>query len=159
MGEFIDQMTADTQLAIDQIRSLARGIYPPLLQADGLSAAIPALAGLSTLDVHVSTDVEGRYSLHVEGAVYFCVAEALTNAAKHGRDPITVTVGNESGTLAFEVSDSGPGFDPARSSGGAGLRNMADRVEALGGEFAITSSPGAPTIVSGSLPVAVTADT
>lgn len=152
-AELIEQITADTQLAIDQIRSLARGIYPPLLQADGLPAAVPALATASTLDVRVSTNLKRRYPLHLEGAVYFCIAEALTNAAKHGRGPIRITLGDESGALTFEVADSGPGFDTDRADTGSGLRNMADRIGALDGELMITSAPGTVTVVRGSLPV------
>lgn len=153
----IDETANDTQLAIDQIRTLARGIYPPLLQSDGLAAAVPSLAALSLLDVRVDVDVTRRHRLQLEGAVYFCISEALTNAAKHGRGPVHVAVSDTAVALSFEVTDSGPGFDVAGAATGAGLRNMADRIDTLGGTFTLTSTPGGCTTVSGTLPLVAVA--
>jgi signal transduction histidine kinase len=152
------QMASEAQDAIEQIRSLAQGIYPPLLQSDGLKAAVPALASSSPMDVNVGVELERRWPLPIEAAVYFCISEALTNAAKHGNGPITVSVSDTDTELAFEVSDRGPGFDPATTKRGAGLNNMSDRLDGLGGSVVIASTPGGSTRVIGSVPFRVLAD-
>ena len=155
---FIEQMAVEAADAIDQIRSLAQGIYPPLLESKGLEAAIPTLAAQSPLDVEANVRVGSRHPLPLEGAVYFCVSEALTNASKHAEGPIQVTVTDAEGTLSFSVTDSGPGFDPTTVGRGAGLDNMADRLDALGGSLAIDSTPGGVTTVRGSLPIYANAE-
>jgi len=152
---FIDQMADDAQRAIDQIRSLAQGIYPPLLEAEGLSVAVPALASLSPFETSTNVDIAGRHPLPAEGAVYFCISEALTNAAKHAREPIEVRVTNTENRLTFSVTDGGPGFDPATAERGAGLDNMRDRLDALGGGATISSQPGTSTTVAGWVPTLV----
>jgi signal transduction histidine kinase len=156
---FIDAMATDAQDAIDQISALARGIYPPLLEAEGLGTAVPALVARSPLDVHHDVEVAGRHPLAAEAAIFFCISEALTNAAKHGEGPISVRVDESSGSLTFSVTDAGPGFEPATRPGGAGLDNMKDRLDVLGGDLIIDSAPGMPTTISGSLPVSVLATT
>ncbi len=152
-ASLLAQMTAETQDAIDQIQALANGIYPPLLEAEGLATAVRALGELAPVDVRVDTDVSRRYPLAVEGAVYFCVSEALTNAVKHGQAPIAISVVDDSGELAFTVSDSGPGFDPTNVRRGAGLNNMTDRLDALEGTIIIDATPGIRTVVAGRLPL------
>ena len=149
----IDQMAHEADDAIAQIRSLAQGIYPPLLETGGLEQAIPALAAQSPQEVRTDIQVTGRYPLPLEGAVYFCVSEALTNAAKHAAGPVRVTVSDADGALSFSVTDSGPGFDAVTVGRGAGLDNMADRLDVLGGSVQIDSAPGSPTVVMGELPV------
>ena len=151
------QMSAETQDAIDQIQALANGIYPPLLEAEGLATAVRALGELAPVEVRVDSDVSRRYPLPLEGAVYFCVSEALTNAVKHGEAPIRIDLSDGSGELVFSVADSGSGFDPGSVTRGAGLNNMTDRLDALEGAIAITSRPGTPTRISGRLPVAIEA--
>ncbi len=151
----IDEMEGEAQAAIERIRSLAQGIYPPLLEADGLAAAIPALAALSPLDVTTEVASADRLPLPIEGAVYFCLAEALTNAAKHARGPVRVSVTRTDDDVEFEIVDSGPGFDVKRVKRGVGLSNMADRLEALGGSLHVSSTEQGGTTVHGRLPVAV----
>ena len=148
----IDQMTTETQDAIDQITALANGIYPPVLEAEGLNAAITALAKQAPVDVRVNLDVSARYPLPVEGAVYFCISEALTNATKHGQPPITIAVSDQPDTLSLTVTDTGPGFDTNTITRGAGLNNMADRLDALNGSITINSTPGQPTTITGHIP-------
>jgi signal transduction histidine kinase len=155
VATLLSQLSAGAQEAIDQIRSLARGIYPPLLDAEGLAAAIAALAADSPLDTRVTIDIDRRFSADIEGAVYFCVSEALTNACKHARGPLSITVVDREHTLTFAVTDSGPGFAPDQIVPGSGLQNMRDRLDALGGQLAVESQPGAPTTVTGALPVGV----
>jgi signal transduction histidine kinase len=152
----IAQLASETQDAIDQIRALANGIYPPLLEAEGLEAAVTALAEVAPVEVRVQANISGRHPLPTEGAVYFCISEALTNAVKHGEAPITITVSDQTGDLAFTVSDSGPGFDPSSVERGSGLNNMADRLDALNGTVTIESAPGGTTVVTGQ--VLVTAE-
>ncbi len=149
----IAQMAAETQDAIDQIRALANGIYPPLLEAEGLAAAVTALAEAAPVEVRVEAEMSHRYPLPIEGAVYFCISEALTNAVKHGSSPIAIDLSDASGDLVFSVSDAGPGFDPDQVERGSGLNNMADRLDALAGSVTIESTPGNPTIVTGRVPV------
>jgi signal transduction histidine kinase len=149
----IEGVSNETQQAVDEVRSLAQGIYPPLLDAEGLGAAIPALAAVCPLDVRVSVDVAERCPLEIEGAVYFCISEALTNASKHAADPVSVSVGRGADELGFTVTDSGPGFDVSTTPRGSGLDNMADRLDAQGGTLAIESTPGGTTAISGRVPL------
>ena len=158
LASLTGQMADEAQDAIEQIRSLAQGIYPPLLQSDGLQAAIPATAASSPMDVDVDVRLDGRHPMPIEAAVYFCISEALTNAAKHGEGPLSVSVSDAGGQLVFEVADCGPGFDPAAVERGAGLNNMSDRLDVLGGSVSIVSAPGSPTRVIGSVPVGVSVD-
>jgi signal transduction histidine kinase len=145
--------------AIEELRALARGIYPPLLAEQGLPAALRAQAGRSSLPVRVEADGVGRYRREAEAAVYFCVLEALQNAAKHARArQATVALACGNGHLEFSVTDDGAGFDPAAVAGaadraGTGLQGMADRLAAAGGTLGVRSAPGAGTVVSGQIPV------
>lgn len=152
---FVAQMAADTQDAIDQIRALAHGIYPPLLETGGLAAAIPTLADQAPIETRVTVDIHRRHGLAREAAIYFCVSEALTNTAKYGEGPVTVTVTDADSTLRFQVTDAGPGFDPASIHRGAGLTNITDRLDALDGTATINSAPGHPTSITGQVAVAV----
>jgi signal transduction histidine kinase len=147
-------LKAEAQEALDNLRDLARGIYPPLLADKGLAAALEAQARKSPLPVSVDPDGVGRYPQEVEAAAYFCVLEALQNAAKYaGTATATVTLNEENGDLVFRVSDDGEGFDMASTPAGSGLQNMADRVEALGGILTVESAPGRGTTVTGAIPV------
>jgi len=102
----------------------------------------------------VSPDGVGRYSQAVESAVYFCCLEALQNSAKHAPDASMVSIDlHEDGTLRFEVTDDGEGFDVHSHNGGTGLTNMRDRIEAVGGRLELRSSPGRGSVVSGSIPL------
>ena len=152
--ELVDQLQADTQDALQDLRDLARGIYPPLLADQGLAAALEAQARKAAVPVEVLPDGIGRYPQEAEATAYFCVLEALQNAAKYA-DPTSVEVllREEDGHLRFVVTDDGAGFDVATTPRGAGLQNMADRVEALGGELSIVSAPGSGTTVTGRIPV------
>ena len=151
----LDGLGDDVQETLEQLRELAHGIYPPLLQDRGLADALVAAAGRAPIPTRVEIAGLGRYDHDVEAAVYFCCLEALQNAAKHGGGGITVTLGvrEDAGGVVFSVHDDGVGFDVARSSAGVGLTNMRDRVGALGGTVAIDSAPGGGTTVSGLVPV------
>jgi signal transduction histidine kinase len=161
--ELLEQLGHDLQAAVQELRDLAHGIYPPLLMDRGLVAALESAAGRSALPVDVVGDDVGRFPQDVEAAVYFCCLEALQNAAKHAGDDarVTVTIGR-SGTgdgadeLAFTVADDGAGFDPDGPAGrGHGFVNMSDRVGAIGGTLTVDSAPGEGTRISGVIPVPI----
>ncbi|MGH2725011.1 MAG: ATP-binding protein [Actinomycetota bacterium] len=140
--------------ALSELRDLARGIYPPLLEGQGPAAAIRAQVVKAPLAVVVEADGLPRYPLEVEAAAYFCVLEALQNAAKHAEaSRVRVRLAEEGGGLRFEVSDDGKGFDPGGRPPGSGLTNMRDRLAALGGVVRIDSTPGRGTTVTGTIPV------
>ena len=144
----------EVEHTLDSIRSLAHGVYPALLEDQGLVEALRSVASGMPIHASVRPDGSGRYTPEVESAVYFCCLEAIQNASKHaaGAKHITISLTQDE-RLGFEVRDDGDGFDAALSPAGAGLMNMRDRLAALGGELTVTSTPGKGTTVAGSLPV------
>jgi signal transduction histidine kinase len=151
------QAQADATDALENLRDLARGIYPPLLAERGLAAALEAQAGRSAIPVTVEADGLGRYPQDAEAAVYFCALEALQNVAKYaGASRACVRLAGPAGrdgALEFSVTDDGAGFDSASVGYGTGLQGMADRLAALGGDLQVRSEPGRGTTVTGRLPV------
>jgi signal transduction histidine kinase len=141
---------------LDDLRDLARGIYPPLLAEQGLATALRGQGRRAALPVSVDADGVGRYPQDTESTVYFCALEALQNVAKYaGATQATVGLSCVRGGLQFTVTDDGDGFDPAVTRKGSGLQGMADRLAALGGTLDIRSRPGHGTTVQGWLPAAV----
>jgi signal transduction histidine kinase len=154
--EMLDQIAADLQEAVQELRNLAHGIYPPLLMDRGLADALRAAGDRAALPTTVDADGIGRYPQQVEAAIYFCCLEALQNAGKHAGENATITVDlhEEQGALLFSVRDTGAGFDPASGAGqGHGFVNMADRVGAFGGAVRVDSAPGRGTTISGRVPL------
>lgn len=152
------QLMADTDEAIDNLRDLARGIYPPLLAAEGLVAALQAQARKAPLPVSVHAERIGRYDQGVEAAVYFCCLEALQNVAKYASATAArIDLEETDGAVHFTVTDDGDGFDPDDTAMGSGLVNMTDRVDALGGTVVLRSEPGRGTTLAGSIPAPVAA--
>jgi signal transduction histidine kinase len=150
-------LEGEASAALEDLRDLARGIYPPLLADQGLVAALRAQARRSPVEVAVEADGVGRYPQEAEAAVYFCALEALQNVAKYAEaGRATVRLADGAGELRFEVTDDGQGFDPEAAHHGTGLQGMADRLAAVGGELEIHSRPGAGTTVIGRLPIGVT---
>jgi len=146
----VAQLKAETSGALETLRELARGIYPPLLADQGLAAAVSAQAGKAPGPVEVDADGVGRYPAELETAIYFCCVEALQNAAKHAPgSAVRVSLAEDDGQVVFSVTDDGPGFVPATAPAGTGLRNMGDRLAALGGSCQVDSSPGRGTTVTG----------
>jgi signal transduction histidine kinase len=147
------ELKSDTADALENVRDLAHGIYPPVLADHGLAAALEAQARKATIAVRLYTNGSERFPSEVEAAVYFCCLEALQNIAKYaGAMDATIRLGRSNGDLTFEVADDGGGFDPAGAVG-SGLTNMRDRVEAVGGGIEIRSAPGQGTTVSGTIPI------
>jgi signal transduction histidine kinase len=153
---FLGELQADAAAALENLRDLARGIYPPLLADLGLAAALNAQAGKSALPVAVEAGGIGRFPQDTEAAVYFCCLEALQNTAKYAKaSTARIAVQSQQGTLCFTVSDDGTGYDARHTPLGSGLRNMADRLAALGGRLEVRSAPGQGTTITGHLPVSV----
>jgi signal transduction histidine kinase len=144
----LGQLAADNREVLVELRELARGIYPPLLAERGLVAALQSAARRSTVPVTLDVADFERPSRQVEAAAYFCILEALTNAAKHaGASEVLVTVRGLP-HLSFTVSDNGSGFDHALVEAG-GLLGMEARMEAAGGRLRLETAPGRGTSVHG----------
>lgn len=140
--------------ALENLRDLAHGIYPPLLADEGLVVAVRVRSQRSPLPVQVYGDELVRYPQETEMAVYFCCLEALQNAAKYSdASKVEVHLAEDGERLRFSVEDDGEGFDPAAVAWGAGLQNMTDRLQALGGDLLISSSPGEGTRLAGEVPI------
>lgn len=152
--ELLESLQLETASALDDLRDLARGIYPPLLADKGLTAALEAQSRRSPVPVKVHGDGIGRYREDVEAAVYFCTLEALNNVAKYAEaSHATIELEQSDGRLTFSVRDDGGGFDPSATGYGTGLQGMADRLDAIGGSLRVTSARGAGTTIEGSVPV------
>ena len=148
----LEQLKGDADEALETLRDLARGIYPPLLADKGLVVALESQARKAIVPVSVRADGVTRYSQDVEATVYFCVLEALQNMQKYARaSHVDVQLHGQGEGLTFEVSDDGIGFDTAIAKKGAGLTNMADRLDALGGSLTVTSTPSGGTTIDGTL--------
>jgi signal transduction histidine kinase len=154
--ELLMQLQQESNDALEDLRDLARGIYPPLLADKGLPTALEAQARKAPMPVRVEADGTGRYTPEIESAVYFSCLEALQNVAKYAEaSRVNVTLAQSNGELSFEIRDDGRGFDPSATGYGTGLQGMADRLAALGGELVVTSAPGDGTAVAGRLPAEV----
>jgi len=151
------QMTRDVSSnavdALDTLRDLARGIYPPLLADRGLAAALEAQARKAAVPVTIDADGVGRYPQDVEAAVYFSCLEGLQNVAKYAEaSSATLRLSSDDG-LVFEIRDDGRGFDASTTSLGTGLQGIVDRVAAIGGTLDVRSSPGRGTTITGRIPI------
>jgi signal transduction histidine kinase len=146
-------LQADATDALEQLRDLARGIYPPLLADQGLVAALEAQARKASVPTEVRSDGIGRYPQDIETAVYFCVLEALNNVAKYAEATrAEVSLAQIDGHLRFVVVDDGTGFDMAETSFGTGVQGMADRLDAIGGALQVVSRKGEGTTIEGQIP-------
>jgi signal transduction histidine kinase len=148
----VAQAREEAQLAIDELRELARGIHPALLSDRGLGAALEALATRAPVPVQVSGVPEDPLCQSVEACAYFVTAEALTNVAKYAQaTEAFVELSLEDDHLRLEVRDDGVGG--ADLSTGSGLRGLRDRVDALDGRLELDSPPGGGTTVTVEIPV------
>jgi len=149
----IPELKTQLSAALDDLRALARGIYPPLLADQGLVVALRSQVSRSPVPVVLEADQVERYSPDAESTVYFCALEALQNVAKHARASRAVIrlAGNGDG-LEFSVSDDGAGLPAGEPRLGSGLQGMADRLAAHGGTLDVSSRPGQGTTISGRLP-------
>jgi signal transduction histidine kinase len=140
--------------ALDEVRSLARGIYPAPLAARGLVEALRAAALRTSLPTTVLAAGIGRYSREIEAAAYFCCLEAMQNAAKHAAGATAAVIElSDNGSLTLDVRDDGAGFEMAHVNGGVGFTSMRDRLAAVGGRLVISSGTGRGTHVTGVIPL------
>jgi len=155
-AEMLGDLQSDANDALENLRDLARGVYPPLLADQGLTAALEAQARKAPLPVRIDADGAGRYPAEVEATIYFCALEALQNVAKYAdASEATVSLSPRDATLTFSVADDGRGFEVATVVAGSGLQGMRDRVEAVGGSLAIESGAGRGTTVTGTVPITI----
>jgi signal transduction histidine kinase len=152
--ELINEAHTSTKAAITELRQLARGIHASVLDDRGLDAALSALAGRSHIPVHLDVRMDGRCSREAEAAVYFSIAESLTNAAKHSRasEARVIVRLREGNTLWARVEDNGIGG--AQVQPGGGLDGIANRILAAGGTFRLDSPQGGPTSLEVNVPCA-----
>jgi signal transduction histidine kinase len=150
----LEELQTDTGRALEDLRDLARGIYPPLLADKGLVVALDSQARKSTVPVTVRAEGFSRYPEEIESALYFCVLEALQNVAKYAEaSSVDVALEQLPGELRFIVRDDGRGFDPRANGYGTGLQGIADRLGALEGSLEVESAPGRGTTVRGRVPI------
>lgn len=155
----LERLGNQADQAIDTMREFARGVYPPLLESEGLASAITAYARRVPIDVTVVSSGIERFPREIESTVYFCILEALRNTVRHANATrATIDLSHTNGSLVFEVTDNGRGFDPAGPAGG-GLAAIIDRIDAMTGQVAIDSRPGGGTTLVGSLPVSTAGST
>jgi signal transduction histidine kinase len=153
----LDDISAQSSEAIDTLRDLARGLFPQALMDGGIVRAIESHIAKSGLRASVVADpTVTRFDPQTEANVYFVIREALQNASKYAPSAsVVVHLGAAGDALTFDITDDGAGFDAASVKLGNGTQNMRDRLEALGGELAIDSTPGHGTCVHGRAPVAL----
>ena len=148
--QLVDSASDELAHSLDELRELARGIHPAVLD-HGLDAALESLAARSPVPASVSFEAADRLPAPVELAVYFVASEALTNVAKYARaTSVSVRVARTGRRAVIEIADDGVGG--ADADGGSGLRGLADRVEALDGRLHVVSPPGAGTVVIAEVP-------
>jgi signal transduction histidine kinase len=151
-GRLLASAREELRLALDDLRSLARGIHPAILTDRGLGPALEALAARAPVCVQIAALPRERLPEPVEVAAYYLVAEALTNVARHAHSSaVTVSVTRTEARMRIEVRDDGVGGAEIRN--GSGLRGLADRFEALSGRLVLNSRPGAGTTLVGELPL------
>ncbi|SHN83906.1 Histidine kinase-, DNA gyrase B-, and HSP90-like ATPase [Geodermatophilus obscurus] len=150
IGALLDEAGAELAGALEELRELARGIYPVLLTDAGLGPALTSLAERSPVPAVVGDVPARRWPDAVERTCYFVVSEALANAAKHaGAGQVVIDVRADGGGLCVQVADDGRG---GAEAAGSGLRGLADRVAALGGELSVHSPRGGGTRVIATVP-------
>jgi len=141
------------QVAVDELRELARGVHPAILTEEGLGGALESLATRTPIPVRLVSVPEERLAPEIEAAAYFVVCEAIANAVKHSQaTEVSVSAERTNGRLVVAVEDDGVGG--ANEAAGSGLRGLVDRVEAHGGTLSVESPPGKGTRVIGELPCA-----
>jgi signal transduction histidine kinase len=146
LAEAVDEL----QVAVEELRELARGVHPAILTEEGLAAALDSLGSRTPISVSLEV-ADGRLPPGVEATAYFVVCEALANVVKHAEaTKATIRAERRNGILVVEVSDDGVGG--AHAGSGSGLRGLADRVEALGGRLVIESPAGGGTRIVGEIP-------
>jgi signal transduction histidine kinase len=150
----LDALQEAAEAALDELRTLARGIYPSTLRDLGPAAALRTLTLRSPMPIRVLDNGIGRASAAVEAAIYFCAREAIQNATKHAgpEASVTATLSRRRGVIDLTISDNGVGISPDAASTGIGIQGMHDRIEAVGGRLEIFSGPGLGTSIRATIP-------
>jgi signal transduction histidine kinase len=150
----LDELDDDAMAAVEELRALAHGIYPPILRDRGLTDALRSAALRTPMEVSLHCQGTDRYPAATEAAVYFSVLEAMQNALKHSPAGahLDLSLDCEEGGVSFAVADDGTGFDLELHGTGLGLISMRDRMAAVGGALTVSSRPGSGTTVSGRAP-------
>jgi signal transduction histidine kinase len=147
----LETCASELNLALQELRDLARGMNPPMLQERGLLAALQAIADRATVPVDLDVALTERLSPSFESALYFTASEAVTNVAKHAPGAcVAIHLTHEDDLVVIEISDDGPGGADVRA--GTGLRGLADRIDAIGGTLEVRSPAGAGTVVRAAVP-------
>lgn len=148
-AKVLSEQVSATDLAIETLLDLSRGIYPGALSERGLGPALASATSGAATPVEVRDETRGRFDPEIELAVYFCCLEAIQNALKHATASLVrVTLRDDAGELAATVADDGTGFDVDGTPDGSGLSNMRDRLDAVGGELTIETSPGGTLVTA-----------
>jgi signal transduction histidine kinase len=150
----LERLGNEVDLAIADLRAVARGVYPQVLAQAGVAPALAAVARGSAIPVRIRDAGIGRQSEVIELTVYFCCLECLQNATKHAGPgaAVTIELSESEGRVCFCVEDDGAGFDPAIVERGAGLTNLADRLAAVGGTLRIDAGPRRGARITGNVP-------
>jgi signal transduction histidine kinase len=154
--EQVERIGQSIEDALDEVREVSHGLYPPVLSGWGIVAALERIQVPSDATLEIRATGIGRHPAELESAVYYCCLEATQNATKHGGPAVRICIAlrEDDGELIFEVTNDGPGFDASTAGDGMGLQNMRDRLGALDGRLVIVSSPDRRgTRVSGSIPL------
>ena len=154
LAKQLDAIEADAVGALDELRALARGIYPEILHEFGPAAALSSLVRSSPVPIEVTDEGIGRSSDAIEAAIYFCAREAIQNTAKHAGAgaKANVRLAHRDDAIEFTVSDDGIGMARESDTDGIGITSMRDRIEAVGGQLEIVSAPGQGTSIHATIP-------
>jgi signal transduction histidine kinase len=151
----LDRVGGHVEDALEEVREVSHGLYPPVLSDWGIVAALERTRVPGDVALELRASGIDRYPAELESAVYYCCLEAIQNATKHGGPGVRISIElrEDADGLSFEVRDDGPGFDASTASGGMGLQNMHDRLGALDGRLSITRAGSDGTIVSAVIPL------
>jgi signal transduction histidine kinase len=147
-------MRVDATEAVEELRALAHGIYPPILHARGVVAALRSWATTAPIPIRVKDEGVERSEEATESAIYFCALEAIQNTIKHAGPgaQVSIRLYTAADRLHLEVRDKGCGFDVNAAHDGTGLQNMRDRLGAVRGSVEIYSDPRHGTLVAATVP-------
>jgi signal transduction histidine kinase len=155
LGARLEAIGTDVDSVVEEVQTLARGIYPPVLSAFGLADALRSFAIRARIPIVVEDEGIGRCASPVEAAIYSCSTEAVQYVSEHGGSGacVTITLGHVRRCLRFAIAGDGVGVDAPGAAGGDRLTVMRDRIGAVGGVLEVVSSPGHGTTVRGSVPL------
>jgi signal transduction histidine kinase len=150
----VHEVGTEVELALEELRALAHGVYPSVLSDRGLGDALRSIVAESPLTIHLDARGIERHPAEIETAVYFLCLEAIQNVIKHadGASGAWIRL-MDPGLIYVEIRDDGIGFAPAGPGANGGLGNMRDRVEAVGGRLVVDAAPGQGTRIVGVIPL------